>query len=400
MSENPLTPRAAKLLEVARGIEPAPVDVEKGFSDLLMRERGAKLIELTKQIPPRPVDVGSGWDGVIERVARPRVRFAPLFWGGAAAAALVLAWVSMQQPPPPKPAPVVANVTPEPAPSEPAMCVETVCPTTPPPQVVVAEVKPAPQPVRPKAAVPQVEPLTPAPLVEAEVPPRPQPPERIAAADDAEWSASAPDTLKVERGKVEVLPRDERYTLVTPDVSIAGTQARYLADVTSGGTSVRVFEGEVEAFNTLTRQYVTLRAGEERYFAPQNAPSALDIVPPAVSSPLCARHTLEQRVACLSAEARGEGLKAQAALYEQAYLQSRAGRPAGAELTLRESLRRFPRGVLNPEVRIALFKALLAQRRFGEAAEAGRDFVAENPDDPRVAEVEMTIRNAEWVESR
>jgi TolA-binding protein len=356
-------------------------------------DRAAELVRLVAGIPPRAVDVGKGWDSVIERVARPRSSRA--LWFAAAAAAVLLAWVSVQWPfggsrPAPVPVPAVANVAP-PECEGPLMCVEGARPPAP---VVEAPVAPKKVPRAVAAREPEEESLpspSPAPVVDA-------PAEGVAVASGAVWSSPSPAALKLDLGRVEVRPHAEPYTVTTPEVTLSSTNARYAADVTEAGTTVRVFEGDVEVFNG--RERVTLSAGEERTFRAGPAPSALDVVPPAVSSPACARYSLEQRVACLSKEGGGVGLRAQAALYEAAYLQAKAGRAAGAELTLRESLRRFPHGVLHPEVRMALIKALVAQGRLGEAGDVGRDFLFECEGDPRVSEVEAFLRTLDWLESR
>lgn len=373
--------------------DPTPMRPWRDSDD---NDRAAEVVRLVAGISPRPVDIGKGWDDVIERVARPKS--SRLLWFAAAAAAVLLAWVSLQWPfspqrPTATPAPVVALKAPEC--EEPQMCMEGSAPAAPAvvaPSVVV----PPKRQQAPRVAVVE-EAHAPA---EEEAPAAPQGPKDVVVASGAIWSQPSEGSLKLDRGSIEVKPHQEPYTVTTPEVTLASTNARYAADVTEAGTVVRVFEGELAVIATANRHQVTLSAGEERMFPAGPAPSALDVVPPAVSSPACARYSVEQRVACLVNEARGEGLRAQAALYEAAYLQVRASRAAGAELTLRESLRRFPRGVLHPEVRLSLIKALTAQRRLGEAGEVGRDFLTACPDDPRVADVEAFLRTLEWLESR
>ncbi len=365
----------------------------KPWKESAEQDRAAELVRLVAGIPPRAIDVGKGWDSVIERVARPKSSRA--LWFAAAAAAVLLAWVSVQWPfggsrPAPAPAPVVANVAP-PECEGPLMCIEG---SKPPAPVAVVEPAPAPK----KQAALRVAVAEPEPEPEVEAPAPFVGPEGVVVASGAMWSSPSPNALELDLGRVEVKPHAQPYTVTTPEVTLSSTNARYAADVTEVGTTVRVFEGDVEVFNG--RDRVTLSAGEERTFRTGPAPSALDVVPPAVSSPACARYSLEQRVACLSNEGRGVGLRAQAALYEAAYLQAKAGRAAGAELTLRESLRRFPRGVLHPEVRMALIKALVAQGRLGEAGDVGRDFLSECAEDPRVSEVEAFLRTLDWLESR
>jgi hypothetical protein len=428
MSEGPLTrwrdepgnDSAAQLVKRVAALSPAAVDVERGWPEVLQRARGsspraAQLLERVREISPRPVDVASGWDRVIERLARPHgARWASL---AAVGAAVLLAWVSLQWrgrgAQTSLPAPSVA--------ARAAKCEGFGCqrgPTGgevashqsagqrgPQTQMCIEDPPSAKQavaavPLRAVHAVVAAAPppsLPEPPLVEA---PAQQPPQNVVTSAEAVWSVPVEGSLEVERGRFEVGPHAEPYTVTTPEVSLASSSARYAADVTEAGTTVRVFEGEVEVVTFASKQQVTLRAPEERSFTPGSAPSALDVVPPEVSSPACARRSFEQRVACLSSEAKGEGLKAQAALYEVAYLLARSGRAATAELTLRESLRRFPQGVLNPEVRLALIRALYAERRLGEAGRVAREFLAECPTDPRAAEVERFVKTLEWLESR
>jgi len=365
------------------------------------KDRAAELVRLVSGIAPRPVDVGKGWDGVIERVARPKSSKA--LWFAAATAAVLLAWVSLSTPSPlvgekaGARGPLSAAQKPR-EPQGPLMSVEA----PPEPKPVAAPAPPAPQKIAKVTPVPPpaVEKPVPPPQPEPELDVAAESPKDAVAAAGAIWSEPAPGTLKLERGRVEVKPHAEAYTVTTPEVSVVATNARYAADVTEAGTVLRVLEGEVEVFSYATKQQVILRAGEERSFATFAPPSALDVVPPEVSSPACARHSLDQRVACLTLEGKGQGMKAQAALYEAAYLQSRAGRPAAAETLLRESLRRFPSGVLHPEVRLALIKALEAQHERPQAAAVAREFLEVCPDDPRVVDVQNFLRALEWLESR
>ncbi len=366
-------------------------------------DRAAELVRLVSGIQPRPVDVAKGWDGVIERVAKPKS--SRLVWFAAATAAVLLAYLSLNSSPAPlvgERAGVRGQLSEAKKQTEPVRAAQG---TTQPVAKPVEE-KPQVTPAPPQQKVAKLTPPAPAakpveaqPEREADIPPA-QPVENVTASAGAVWTTPGESSLKLERGRVEVAPHAEAYTVTTPEVSVVATNARYAADVTEAGTVLRVLEGEVEVYSFATKQPVILRAGEERAFATFAPPSALDVVPPEVSSPACARHSLDQRVACLSLEAKGEGMKAQAALYEAAYLQSRAGRPAGAELLLRESLRRFPSGVLHPEVRLALIKALEAQHRRPQAAEVAREFLEVCADDPRVVDVQNFLRALEWLESR
>jgi TolA-binding protein len=165
------------------------------------------------------------------------------------------------------------------------------------------------------------------------------------------------------------------------------------------GTQVQVFEGEV-AVSAPHMRAVAMHAGETRLFASDDT-GALDAPPPELLSEACTLlESLDDRLVCLNEESRGSGLRAQAALYERAWLQAENGQPDGAAATLFESIKRFPEGPLQPEARLALLRALLAGNRRSEAVEAARSFVSACPDDPRVPKVEAFVLALEWAGSR
>ena len=64
-------------------------------------------------------------------------------------------------------------------------------------------------------------------------------------------------------------------------------------------------------------------------------------------------------------------------------LEAKAGRSDGAIDAWRQSLKRFPDGVLHPEVRLALLVELVRARRFAEAEVVAREFEVACADDPR-----------------
>ena len=90
---------------------------------------------------------------------------------------------------------------------------------------------------------------------------------------------------------------------------------------------------------------------------------------------------------CLRREADGESLQAQAALFELGNVEAGQGDLEASLRTWRESLERFPEGVLHPEVRLAVLIELVRARRFAQARAAAQDFEAHCTGDPRSADV-------------
>jgi hypothetical protein len=102
-----------------------------------------------------------------------------------------------------------------------------------------------------------------------------------------------------------------------------------------------------------------------------NGRPAIAAVPPAAPPSRCAaRAGRDPRGAldCYLAEARGKGLTAEVALYEAARLRRETlGDAAGALAALREHRRRFPVGVLAPEVDLSIAEVLPKLGRYQEA---------------------------------
>ena len=165
------------------------------------------------------------------------------------------------------------------------------------------------------------------------------------------------------------------------------SRSRFLAEVVAGGTMVRVEEGEVILrAGSVTR---TIKAGESLTWPPApTIPTQLLEAPPAPESS-CGSLGLEARRECLRREATSDSLQAQAALYELGLVEARQGALDASLRAWRESLERFPEGVLHPEVRLAVLIELVKARRFADAQEAARDFEAHCAGDPRRADVEV-----------
>lgn len=194
----------------------------------------------------------------------------------------------------------------------------------------------------------------------------------LVATAGSNWSQSA-GVVKLESGRISVgRAGDAVVKIETPHVSLEARHSRFLAEVVTTGTSLIVEEGEVVLrAGNVTR---VVKAGETVVWPPTpEIPSAL-LESPTPMSAKCDDDT--NRHACLENEAKGSTLDAQAALFELGTLES-----------LDESLRRFPDGVLHPEVRLRRLVLLVKTRRFDEARAAARDFELACPDDARLAEV-------------
>lgn len=211
------------------------------------------------------------------------------------------------------------------------------------------------------------------------------------ATPETRWSSPAPDEVVLQAGRLSVTtPSGFPLRIRTPDAVLDVTRSRFLAEVVSGGTTVWVEEGEVVLrAGEIVR---IVRAGQSLVWPPAPViPAPLLVVAPAIDS-RCATSSAEARRACLQAEARGDALEAQAALYELGNFEAKQGELDAALRAWRESLERFPQGVLQPEVRLAMLIELVKARRFEAAREAARDFEAHCQNDPRVGDVESLRR--------
>ncbi len=344
----------------------------------------AELVRRVALINPRPAEVGAGWDDVVERVVRPR-GVPRVVWVAAAAALLLVAvgWFAGRRTAAGAPAPVVAT----PAPPAPAPHLPGSPPPTPPPMIAV---EPYPAPAHP-SEVPH-----PPPVKEPEAAPLPK---GWVASKGASWAPAEEGAIKLEHGRLEALGRPGAAARVqTPEVTVVSAFARFATDVTESGTLVVVLEGDVVVSSA--KEKLSLHPGESRLFPSVAVPSALEPLPPEQGNPACAKESLDNRLSCLADQAEGDGLKAQTALYEKAYLEANAGRPAAAEATLRELLKRFPKGVLDPEARLALLRVLMAEDKQEAALQVGHGFLTECAGDPRQHEVASFVDTLEWIRSR
>ncbi len=223
-----------------------------------------------------------------------------------------------------------------------------------------------------------------------EVAPKPQPAAMTMSAN-ARWALLSAEEVSLDSGRLRVVRANgSRLRIRMPDAVVESVNARFLAELINGVSSVQVEEGEVVIRTGEGSK--TLKAGEVlRWRAAPVIPSTL-VAAPAVEGS-CQGLVGDPQRACLEAEARGASLDAQAALYELALLEARAGRSAQAIEAFRQSLERFPAGVLDPEARVALTLELVKLARYAEAQQAARDFIRLYPADARVPDVEALERS-------
>ncbi|MDP1825867.1 MAG: FecR domain-containing protein [Archangium sp.] len=224
------------------------------------------------------------------------------------------------------------------------------------------------------------------------VQPPPSPGTVVLATAASRWSSPAPNEVTLQSGRLWMTtPSDEPLLIRTPDVVLEVTRSRFLAEVVSGGTTIQVDEGQVVLrANEVVR---VVRSGESLTWPPAPViPGPLLELAPASESRCSSLDATASR-ACLRSEADGNSLAAQAALYELGVAEVKRGALEEGLQVWRESLERFPGGVLHPEVRLALLIELVKARRFSEAREAATDFELQCAADPRLLAV-ASLRRA------
>jgi hypothetical protein len=219
---------------------------------------------------------------------------------------------------------------------------------------------------------------------------RPQAPAgpQVLAADGARWELRSGEVV-VASGRVTVSSTGVK--IATPHLRVELLNGRVATDVTEHRTFLSVEEGEV-VMNSGAR----LMRGATFGWPPEPEISAR-LLEPAPTAPICETAAADQLGPCLELESAGEGLQAQAALYELGAFRARSGQPALALEAWQRSLEKFPEGVLHPEVRLALLLELTRQHRFAEAEHAARQFEQTCPEDPRrsdVAKLRASLRPA------
>jgi hypothetical protein len=232
--------------------------------------------------------------------------------------------------------------------------------------------------------------LTPTPIVA--VAPALEAPVLVASVN-ATWQHLPSGAVRLDSGRLSVQRAAKgRVLLETPHATLDAIRARFLAEVTAGGTTVIVQEGEVVLRSGA--QTLLVKAGQRLVWPPTpSIPAPLTAV--AAPRTLLCDEATGLRLDCLRSEAQGEGLAAQAALYELGVLELKQGNAADALAAWTTSLSRFPEGVLHPEVRLALLVELTRARRFTEALVVARDFETACVADPRLPDVQVLRRSLE-----
>ena len=206
----------------------------------------------------------------------------------------------------------------------------------------------------------------------------------LMASETTRWRQGSDGVVVLEVGRLALpTPSAQWVRVKTPHVSIEAQRSRFLAEVVVNGTVISVEEGEVVV--RMGGQERRLRAGDTLTWPPApDLPNNLLVRPIELG---CSEVGGDARRACLTAEARGDDLAAQAALSDLGALELRAGHPAAARAAWLESLERFGDGVLHPEVRLALLVEQVRARDFGAALQTARDFEVRCADDARVDDV-------------
>jgi TolA-binding protein len=354
-----------------------PLSWKQGGQVPAGQEEAARVVKLAAQLEPRPIDYRSGWDDVVDRHAHRHSSVTQvLAFAAAAACGALLVWAAVTLRPP-REAPVARLVEPPPAPRQVAVA---------PAALDLSAVEPGEERVgRAETVAPE---------------------QSFTASPGSQWTKGRSGVIRLEAGHFEAKASPQLpQRLQTPEVTVVATQARFATDVTEQGTTVAVFEGTAEV--STARAKATLHAGQTRHWGAEPQPpreievQPIDFGTVAIADGTC-RHveSLGLRLTCLATEAKGGDLKAQAAVFQQAELLTEAHRPAGAAEALRDSLRRFPDGVLAPEVQLSLMRLLAEQQDYDGAIEAGSAFLKSNPDDPRVEEVQGFVSRLGWLRAR
>lgn len=181
--------------------------------------------------------------------------------------------------------------------------------------------------------------------------------------------------VRLEHGQLAaaVGPRgaDEPLAVETPQLAVIVVGTRFSVEVSDDLTSVAVTEGRVRVERGA--RAVFLSAGEAiRSDDPRLADAA----------PAPCPGSLDDRRACLRRRADGQGLPAENALLALGLLERGPGADRERALALfREYQRRFPTGVLAPEVALAITTALAADGRAAQACAEADAFARRFPAD-------------------
>ena len=210
---------------------------------------------------------------------------------------------------------------------------------------------------------------------------------KLVVPSEAELAAHHPLRIRLERGRVEarVEPRapDEPFAIATPHLEVVVVGTRFSVAVEAAVTTVTVEHGRVRVEkagrSVLLDAGQTLRSDDARLDpAPLSASPSKARCGSAGDPPL--------RRACLARAAGGSGLEAQNALLSLGLLERELGDRPAALARFREYQRRHPRGVLAPEVALALVQTLMREGQPAEARAAAEDYARRFPGDTATAQ--------------
>jgi hypothetical protein len=210
---------------------------------------------------------------------------------------------------------------------------------------------------------------------------------KLIVPSEAELAAHHPLRIRLERGRVEarVAPRalDEPFAIATPHLEVVVVGTRFSVAVDAAVTTVRVEHGRVRVekagHSLLLDAGQTLRSDDARFDpAPRSASPSKPGCSSAGDPPL--------RRECLARAAAGSGLEAQNALLSLGLLERELGDRPAALARFREYQRRHPRGVLAPEVALALVQTLMREGQPAEARAAAENYARRFPDDADTAQ--------------
>lgn len=214
----------------------------------------------------------------------------------------------------------------------------------------------------------------------------------LVVSPEARWSQDASGLVTLQTGRVSLSGVSDKVVRIsTPGVILEALHSRFLAEVVTAGTWVFVEEGEVVLRSGTSARVV--HAGESLLWPPSPPIPVRLLDTQVIAEKTCTGIAGDPRRQCLKNEASTGTLGAQAALFELGALEAKAGRSTEAVYAWRESLRRFPQGVLHPEVRLALLVELVRTRRYAEADEVALAFEYACPDDARREDV-TTLRSS------
>jgi hypothetical protein len=164
--------------------------------------------------------------------------------------------------------------------------------------------------------------------------------------------------------------------VVTPELSVAVVGTRFSVSTSQGISEVAVEEGKVRVEKD--QRIVFLTAGESI----QSDDPRLTDAQAGLAFPCQGEPHVAARRACLVQESRGHGIAAENALLALGLLErNEGGNRRRALASFREYQRRFPTGILAPEVALAITSTLTLDGDLGKACAEADAFLRRFPQD-------------------